>query len=94
PCISKDGKYIAFAGFEDETSSIYIMNSNGTSVSRLTNNPGFDTHPSFSPDNKLIVFDSNFSGNSEIYIMNFDGSGVVRLTDIAGEDWGPVFLYK
>jgi TolB protein len=94
PCISKDGKYIAFAGFEQETSSIYIMNSDGSNVVRLTNNPGFDTHPWISPDNKLIVFDSNFSGNSEIYIMNFDGSGVTRLTDIAGDDWGPVFLYQ
>jgi hypothetical protein len=94
PCISKDGKYIAFSGFEQETSSIYIMNSDGSNVARLTNNPGFDTHPWISPDNKLITFDSNFSGNSEIYIMNFDGSGVVKLTDIAGDDWGPVFLYQ
>ena len=94
PCISKDGKYISFAGYEQEISSIYIMNSNGSNVTRLTNNPGFDTHPSISPDNKLITFDSNFSGNSEIYIMNFDGSGVVKITDIAGDDWGPVFLYQ
>lgn len=94
PCISKDGKYIAFAGFEQETSSIYVMNSDGSNVVRLTNNPGFDTHPGISPDNKLITFDSNFSGNSEIYIMNFDGSGAVKLTDIAGDDWGPVFLYQ
>ncbi|MHB1345984.1 MAG: TolB family protein [Candidatus Humimicrobiaceae bacterium] len=94
PCISKDGKYISFAGFEEEISSIYIMNSDGSNVVRLTSNPGFDTHPGISPDNKLIVFDSNFSGNSEIYIMNFDGTGVVKLTDIAGDDWGPVFLYQ
>jgi TolB protein len=94
PCISKDGKYIAFAGFDQNTSSIYVMNSDGGDVKRLTNNQGSDTHPSISPDNGLIAFDSDFSGNSEIYMMNFDGSGLVKLTDIPGDDWGPVFLYQ
>ena len=94
PTISKDGKYIAFAGYEQNSSSIYIMNSDGSNVIRLTNNTGFDTHPTISPDNKLIAFDSNMSGNSEIYIMNFDGSNVIKLTNIPGDDWGPIFVYQ
>ncbi|MCE5328893.1 DUF5050 domain-containing protein [bacterium] len=94
PNISKDGKYIAFAGYEQNLSSIYIMNSDGLNITRLTNNAGFDTHPTISPDDKLIAFDSNVSGNSEIYIMNFDGSNIVKLTDIAGDDWGPIFIYQ
>ena len=94
PCISKDGKFISFAGYEQETASIYIVNSDGTNLKRLTNNPSLDTHPSISADNKYIAFDSNLSGNHEIYIMNFDGTNLRQLTNIPGDDWGAVFLYQ
>jgi len=94
PSISKDGKYIAFAGFEQNSSSIYIMNSDDSNVRRITNNPSSDVHPTISPDNQFIAFDSNLSGNNEIYIINFDGSNMVQLTNIAGDDWGATFLYQ
>ena len=83
-----------FAGYEQETASIYIVNSDGTNLKRLTNNPSLDTHPSISADNKYIAFDSNLSGNHEIYIMNFDGTNLRQLTNIPGDDWGAVFLYQ
>jgi len=94
PCISRDGKYIAFAGYEQDYSSIFIMNADGSNPVRLTNNNAYDVHPTISPDNQFIAFDSNMSGNNEIYIMNFDGSSQTKLTDIPGDDWGAVFLYR
>jgi len=94
PCISKDGKYIAFAGYEQNSSSIFIMNSDGSGLKKITDNGADNVQPSISPDNQFITFYSNMSGNHEIYIMNFDGSNLQKLTDIPGDDWGPVFLYQ
>ena len=94
PSISKDGKYIVFAGYEQDHSSIFIMNSDGSELKKLTDNGANNVQPAISPDNQLITFYSNISGNHEIYIMNLDGSDIRKLTDIPGDDWGPVFLYQ
>jgi len=94
PTISKDGKYIAFSGYEGNTGSIYLMNSDGSNVVRLTNNgAGYDNHPAISADNAYIAFDGSFSGDNEIYIMNFDGSGLKNISNTPGSDWGANFIY-
>ncbi|HHT78459.1 MAG TPA: DUF5050 domain-containing protein [Actinobacteria bacterium] len=94
PGISKDGKYIVFAGYEQNFSSIFIMNSDGSGLKKLTDNPAYNVQPCISPDNQFIAFYSDITGNDEIYIMNLDGSDIRKLTDIPGDDWGPVFLYQ
>jgi hypothetical protein len=79
---------IAFASNRDGNFEIYVMNADGSGVTRLTNNPANDW-PSWSPDGKRIAFDSNRDGNFEIYVMNADGSGQTNLTNNQAEDWGP-----
>ena len=72
---------------------IYMMNSDGTSPLRLTNNLANDQAPALSPDGQKIAFISNRDGNDEIYLMNADGSSQQRLThsvdDEAMPDWSP-----
>ena len=70
---------IAFTSNRDGDSEIYVMNADGSGVTRLTNSGG--DHPSWSPDGRRIAFTSNGDGDSEIYVMNADGSGVTRLTN-------------
>ncbi len=94
PSISEDGKYIVFAGYEQNFSSIFIMNSDGSELKKLTDNAAYNVQPCISPDNQFITFYSDITGNDEIYMMNMDGSNVQKLTDIPGDDWGPVFLYQ
>ena len=84
PSFSPDGKKIAFASgrignCRIGNHEIFIMNSDGSSQTRLTNNPKDDFFPTFSPDGKKIAFYSNRDGNYAIYIMNTDGSSQTRL---------------
>ncbi len=72
---------------------VYVMGTDGTGQTRLTNNPAFDDNPSWSPNQQQIVFQSSRSGNNEIYRMNADGSGVTNLTNNSSDDsyptWAP-----
>jgi Tol biopolymer transport system component len=81
---------IAFAG--GSPGEIFKMNSNGSGITNLTNNPASDSDPSLSADGKKIVFTSLRNSNDpEIYIMNDDGSGQTRLTFNEGTDIQPSF---
>ena len=71
---------IAFTSNRDGNDEIYVMNADGTGVTRLTNNPASDQQPAWSPDGSRIAFTSNRGGGFDIYVMNVDGTGVTRLT--------------
>jgi hypothetical protein len=80
---------IAFASNRDGNFEIYVMNADGSGVTRLTNNPANDWQPSWSPDGRRIAFVSDRNGNPKIYVMNADGSGQTNLTNNPGIDWDP-----
>jgi Tol biopolymer transport system component len=67
------------------------MNPNGSSQTRLTNNPAADYTPDWSPDGSKIAFVSNRDGDHESYVMNANGSSPIRLTTTAGLDVQPVW---
>lgn len=66
---------------EYETSSIYIMNVDGSDEVRLTDNKEEDYHPQFSPDGSRILYHS-YRDREGLFIMNADGSDLSLL--IAG----------
>jgi len=82
---------IAFTGYAAATPDIFIINSNGTQVIRLTQHPSSDFDPVWSPDGRRIAFTSDRDGLREIYVMEPDGSSVTRLTNGGGEAaaWSP-----
>ncbi len=84
---------IAFVSSRDGNPEIYTINTDGTDLTRLTNDPASDEEPAWSPDGQRIAFVSERSGNSELYVMNADGSNVVRRTFSASfaqnPSWSP-----
>ena len=72
---------------------IYVMNSDGTNQTRLTDNLGPDTQPAWSPDGTQIAFVSARDHSPNIYVMDADGSNLTRLTDMPDANhlptWSP-----
>lgn len=82
PSFSYDGSQIAFTSWRDGNAEIYVMQSDGSNVRRLTNHPAFDQYPVFSPDGTQIAFQSNREDEHfEVYLQNLnDDSPPKRVT--------------
>jgi Tol biopolymer transport system component len=83
---------IAFVSTQDGNNEIYLMNSDGSNVRRLTNDPDSDTELTWSPDGSRIIFTSyNADANIENYVMAADGSNRQSITEWFGSDmaWSP-----
>lgn len=70
---------IAFSSNRNGNFEIYVMNTDGTGITNLTNNPANDEQPSWSPDRMSIVFTSDRSGFPDVYAMN-NTDNDIRLT--------------
>jgi Tol biopolymer transport system component len=97
PALSPDGRKVAFS-LADPTNGdewdIYVINVDGTGLTRLTTDPAFDGwRPAWSPDGQEIAFFSTRDDplNDEIYVMNADGSNVRRLTNNPADDAHPAW---
>jgi len=91
---SPDGKRIAYALAEGESTQLHVANADGSSPKAVTDTPyGINSSPSWSPDGKRIAFVSNRGGSPQIYVMNADGSSPRRLTFQGNynqtPDWSP-----
>jgi Tol biopolymer transport system component len=77
PAWSPDGTKIAFAANRDGLiTSIYIMDPDGSNITRLTNQlPFSDSGPVWSPDGTRMIFETNQGLGSNIGIINLDGTG-------------------
>jgi Tol biopolymer transport system component/plastocyanin len=96
PTWSPDGSKIAFARHDELLGyDVWVMNADGSGVTRLTSSPADELQPAWSPAGDAIAFASDREGSFEIYVMKPDGSDVVRLTDGPGStqnldpSWSP-----
>jgi hypothetical protein len=91
PAWSPDGNKIAFGSSRDGGWDIYVMNDDGSGITRLTSESARDDEPAWSPDGTRIAFTSDRDGDFEIHVMNADGSGVIKLTDHPAQDGNPAW---
>ena len=74
-----------------KTYDIFIGNSKGSNLKRLTETYGYDAECVFSPDGKKILFTSDRDGDLELYEMDTEGKNVKRLTNSLGYDGGAFY---
>ncbi len=99
-----NGKIVFISDRNYKGLSVWVMNSDGSSPTRLTDDksrttklpsfvPVYDGSPAWSPDGTKIAFISNRDYGSALYVMNADGTNARLVTDKvidAGEPaWSP-----
>jgi Tol biopolymer transport system component len=80
--VSPDGRWIALTNVFDRQQDLFAMRSDGTELSRLTDDLARDWQPRFTPDGTALVFSSTKSGTYDAWSIRLDGSGRTRLTAI------------
>ncbi len=101
PQISPDGNRVVYVRTEmdimkdGKSSSLWLINSDGTDHQKLTSNTFNESNPSWSPDGKKISFisNSNDENGSEIYIYWIDSKQYSSISQLSGSPkstkWSP-----
>ena len=85
PAWSRGGDRIAFTRLEaNGHAAIYVIESDGTNLVRLSPSGEHDYEPAWSPDGQRIAFvnTDTIAFNNEIYIMNADGTNRVPIASL------------
>ena len=80
PSWSPDGSRLAFDVQEDADTEIYVVDADGSNLSRLTSTAGWNFMPAWSPDGSKIAYVHASESNHDIWLMDANGSNPVRLT--------------
>jgi Tol biopolymer transport system component len=93
PAWSPLGDRIAFVSDRDSAGyDIYLMNTNGSGVVRLTADSAHSTQPAWSPDGAKIAFATDRdSPAGEIYVMDSTGANPQNLTNHPASDLTPAW---
>ena len=80
PKWSPDGRRISFVSSRGGNFDLYVMNADGTNVTRLTDHPANDFDPIWMPDGQSLVFSSERDSRSDLYRVWLKDRRVDRLT--------------
>ena len=81
PRFSPDGSKITFQSYyRNHGFEVFIMESNGYNIRRLTNTEGNNSAPIFNLDGSKIIFRTGRFMTLDIYSMNLDGTDQKNLT--------------
>ena len=89
--ISPDGSKVAFTRSIRGNADVWVMDLDGTHLTRLTRNRAFDGFPSWSPDGRTIAFQSGRAGSTDIWTIAPTGVGLRQITSGRSSDRHPVW---
>lgn len=82
PKFSPDGSLIAFTGKYDGNSDVYVMNTYGGDITRVTFHPDFDAVLGWDESKNKIMFSSSrnsFNRFTRLFLINPDGGGLEEI---------------
>lgn len=82
---------IAFSLRLDGNEEIYVVEPEGSGLTRLTVDPAADRSPSWSPDGSRIVFSRTTSEGSDLWVMDADGANQVPLATAEEDETEPAW---
>ncbi|MBN1898197.1 MAG: PD40 domain-containing protein [Spirochaetes bacterium] len=94
PAISSDNKWIAFSGTKNGKNNLYVIQFNGSKMTRLTDDLYSYFYPVFSKDGKYIIFTSNrdkgyLSGDMDIFAMHTQTRKITKIVSSKGQNQSP-----
>jgi len=88
--VSSDGKWLALANLRESQEDLFVMRTDGTELSRVTDDPARDRGPVFSPDGTALTFYSNKGGSYQGWSIRRDGGDRTLLTSVPDRQWNYV----
>jgi Tol biopolymer transport system component len=79
---SPDRNWIVYESYQYNNFDIYKIKADGTSQTRLTNNPLVDENPAWSPKGDKIAYDSETAKTKDIFVMDIDGKSITNVTNV------------
>jgi Tol biopolymer transport system component len=97
PELSPSGTQVVFVSNRDGDNNIYLINTDGTGLRRLSSNPTIDYDPTWSPDGSRIAYvtrtGSSRNVETRLSLVNADGTNTIELNlgDGGGKQpaWSP-----
>jgi dipeptidyl aminopeptidase/acylaminoacyl peptidase len=89
--VSPDGKWLALSSVLDRQQDLFLMRTDGTGLTRLTDDPARDWTPRFTADGKALTFWSNRGGQYDAWSIRPDGSGRTLLSSTGATATFPMF---
>lgn len=91
PSWSPDGTRLAYVGFENGSSVVYIQTIASGQREVVARFRGINGAPEFSPDGRRLAMTLSRTGNPEVYVMDLGSRALTQLTNHFGIDTEPTW---
>lgn len=83
---SPDGNKVLFESNRDGVWGIYVMDSNGSNVKKLSKGRSNDRRACWHPKGKMILFESDRSGKIELFLLDMERMEVSQITSFPNKE--------